>query len=64
MRPIEGSMSTHLNEHLEVIGEKELPRFKYDINMSSVSPKGLCIKLKNNEAEDFIDFEVLLWQKE
>ncbi|WP_268122222.1 hypothetical protein [Roseivirga pacifica] len=57
-------MSTHLNEHLEVIGEKELPRFKYDINMSSVSPKGLCIKLKNNEAEDFIDFEVLLWQKE
>lgn len=53
-----------LNEHLEVIGEKELPRFKYDINMSFVSPKGLCIKLKNNEAEDFIDFEVLLWQKE
>lgn len=47
-----------LDESFNKIGEHELPRFRYNLNMSFISKDGLNIKVKNRENEDVVDFDI------
>lgn len=46
-----------LNSNFKKVGEVELPRFKYDLQMVFVSKKGLQIKVNNYENEDILEFD-------
>lgn len=52
-----------LNASFDKVGEVPLERFKYDLNMTFVSKQGLCLKLKNEEVEDYIEYDILAPKK-
>lgn len=47
-----------LDKTLTKVGETRIDRFKYDLNMTFVSKKGLCLKRVNEANEDIVQFDV------
>lgn len=49
-----------LDKSLTKVGETRIDRFKYELNMTFVSKKGLCLKRINEANEDIVQFDVFI----